>query len=72
MEFAQRFMESRQEIRAIPIPILVRAFIGLFFSYVITEIIIGRQLPPEMQEGALDHFIDIYLHGILADQSEIK
>lgn len=72
MEFAQRFMESSQEIRAIPIPILVRAFIGLFFSYVITEIIIGRQLPPEMQEGALDHFIDIYLHGILADQLETK
>jgi AcrR family transcriptional regulator len=72
MEFGQRFLERSHEIRPIPLPILVRAFIGLFFSYVITEIIIGRQLPPEMQEGALNHFVDIYLHGILADQSEAR
>jgi AcrR family transcriptional regulator len=72
MEFAQRFLESSHEIRPIPLPILVRAFIGLFFSYIITEIIIGRQLPPDMQEGALTHFIDIYLRGILVDQSEAR
>ena len=32
-----------------------------------TEIMIANQLPPEMQENALDYFVEIYLHGILAD-----
>ena len=72
MEFTQRFGEGSHEMRPIPIPIIARAFIGLFFSYVFTEIIIGQQLPLEMQEGVLDHFVDIYLHGILANPSEAR
>jgi AcrR family transcriptional regulator len=63
--FAERFTEGRQELRSIPLPIIVRAFIGLFFSYTLTELIINRNLPPEMQTDALDDFVTIYLHGIL-------
>ena len=33
MEFAQRFFANLSELRDIPAPILVRAFIGLFFSF---------------------------------------
>lgn len=65
MEFAHRFLEGKDKLRPIPRPIIVRAFIGLFFSYVMTEMIIGKQLPPEMRENSLDHFVDIYLYGIL-------
>jgi AcrR family transcriptional regulator len=61
----QRFSQGNDELRAIPIPVLLRAFVGLFFSYVITEILMGKQLPLEMQQNALDHFVDIFLHGIL-------
>jgi hypothetical protein len=48
--------------------VIVRAFIGLFFSYIMTDLIIGEQLPPEMEENALDHFVEIYLHGILVGE----
>jgi AcrR family transcriptional regulator len=72
MEFAQHFIEGDQELRPIPLPIVMRAFISLFFAYVITEIIIGRQMSPEMQAGALDYFVDIYLHGILVAQPEVR
>jgi hypothetical protein len=72
MEFGQHFFEGSQEIRPIPLPIVIRAFISLFFSYVITEIIIGRQMSPAMQVGALDHFVDIFLHGILVDRPEAR
>jgi len=65
MEFAQRLNESRGPLRSIPLPIVLRAFIGLFFSYFITEMLIGSQLPPELKTGAFNHFVDIYLHGIL-------
>lgn len=68
MAFAQRFLETRGELRPIPLPIIVRAFIGLFFSFILTEILIARQLPPEMQENALDYFVDIFLNGILANE----
>ena len=55
-------------LRPIPLLVLVRAFIGLFFSYIMTDLIIGDQLPPEMGENALEHFVEIYLHGILAGE----
>jgi AcrR family transcriptional regulator len=65
MEFAQRFVAKQSELRPIPLLVVVRAFVGLFFSFLITDILIADQLPPDMRENALDHFVDIYLYGIL-------
>ena len=67
--FAQRLTNNRIELKSIPAPILVRAFIGMFFSYFLTELLIGQFLPAEMNENALDHFIDIYLHGVLLNDN---
>lgn len=66
LKFAERLIQRSANLKPIPIPILVRAFIGLFFSYLMTEVLIGRQLPPEWRENALDYFVDIYLHGVVA------
>jgi AcrR family transcriptional regulator len=68
MEFADCFLYKTGEVRTIPPAVLVRAFIGLFFSYIMTDLIIGRQFPAESQENALEHFIDIFLHGILPER----
>jgi AcrR family transcriptional regulator len=65
--FAQHFMEGRAELRPIPVPILVRAFIGLFFSYVVTDLLIGKQPLAGAETAAFESFVDIYLHGILED-----
>jgi len=67
MEFGQRLQAWQAELRPIPLPILLRSFLGMFFSYVVTEYIFGRRLSAAMRQGALDHFIDIYLHGIAKD-----
>ena len=64
-KFAERFRSDRQELREIPAMTVARAFVGLFFSYVITDILIGKQFPVQDRENALDYFIDIYLNGIL-------
>ena len=72
LTFAQRFVEGKEELRPIPLMVIVRAFIGLFFSYIMTDLIIGEQLPPEMEENALEHFVEIYLHGILASDSHAE
>lgn len=65
IEFAGRFTQDQPDLRDIPDPVLVRAFIGMFFSYFMTEILFGQFLPTELSENALDYFIDIYLNGIL-------
>lgn len=64
--FAQGLNQLEGKLRDIPYPIIIRAFIGLFFSYVLTELLIAEKLPPAMRIDSLDHFIDIYLHGIVA------
>jgi AcrR family transcriptional regulator len=64
--FARQFEKWQNELRPVPIPILMRAFIGLFFSYFMTEKLIGSLLPVEMKQDAFEYFVDIYLHGILA------
>jgi len=66
MQFALRLEAARGPLRDIPLPIVLRSFLGLFFSYFITDLIMGSQMPVAMKTGAFDHFIGIYLHGILA------
>ena len=61
----QRFQTSRGELRQIPPFVLFRAFLGLFFSFYMTEYLLAGTPAAEMQENALDHFVDIFLHGIL-------
>jgi len=69
--FAQQFEKWQNELRPVPIPILMRAFIGLFFSYFMTDKLIGSLLPVEMKQDAFDCFVDIYLHGILANGTSV-
>ena len=70
LEFGQRLQAWQDELRPIPLPIVMRSFLGMFFSYVITEYLFGGRLPASMRQGALDHFIDIFLHGISKNLSE--
>jgi AcrR family transcriptional regulator len=67
--FSGRFLAKRQQLRDIPLLMVTRIFVGLFLSYVITDLFIGQHLPAEGRENALDYFVDIYLHGILKNNS---
>jgi AcrR family transcriptional regulator len=69
VDFGQRFQRDSQQLRSIPLSVLLRSFIGLFFSYVMTGLILSDQMPADMQDHAFDDFVDIYLHGILRDGS---
>ena len=64
---SQRITSARGSLRTIPAPVLARAFLGMFFSYYITETILSRSMPPEMAAGGIDHFVDIFLHGSLKE-----
>lgn len=68
-QILQRFMETGAELRPIPMPMLMRTFIGTFLGYFITKNVLGDHVPPEFREGALDYFMDIYLYGILKPET---
>jgi AcrR family transcriptional regulator len=61
-KFDQKFL------RSIPPFIFFRAFLGLFFSYYMTELLLANTPAAMMSNNALDHFVEIFLHGVLADK----
>jgi AcrR family transcriptional regulator len=67
-EFVGRLNLVRGPLRPIPLPVLLRAFIGLFFSYYMTErLIIERQPAQHPHHDDFAYFVEIYLHGVLAE-----
>lgn len=61
------FARHQSDLRPLPLPIIVRAFLGFFYSYIMIETMLGTHLMPELRQDALDHTIDIFLHGIVED-----
>jgi len=68
LPFIQHFGQNKRLLRDIPPFIFFRVFLGLFFSYYITELLIGDTPAVQAQNHALDHFVEIFLHGVLADK----
>ena len=64
----QRFQASQGKMRSIPPFILFRAFLGLFFSFYMTEFLLAGTPAAAFQENALNHFVDIFLHGVMIDE----
>ena len=71
LPLVQRFQIPDGELRPIPAPLLLRAFLGMFFSFYMTELITEHMDVPEMHENALDGFVDIFLHGILVEKGNL-
>jgi AcrR family transcriptional regulator len=65
VKIVQRMAGAEGKLREIPAPMLIRAFISLFFSYYLADVILGEAAPPAFKENAMDYYVDIFLHGIL-------
>lgn len=64
----EKMTKARKSLRSIPAPLLLRSFLGLFFSYYITEMMLtGTHLKKLMPKNSFDVMVDIYLHGILKE-----
>jgi AcrR family transcriptional regulator len=63
--FARRLVQVNGDLRPIPPPTLLRAFVGFFFAYFMTEWLMGNQFSSESETSAFEDFVNIYLHGIL-------
>lgn len=53
-------------LRQAPPAMLARSFLGFFFAYYVTDVLMPPAVRAMMGDDALDAFIDIYLHGVLA------
>lgn len=64
----EKMSRVRKGVRRIPAPILVRSFLGMFFSFYLTELFIKDSLIGKlMPKNSFDLFVDIYLHGVLKE-----
>jgi AcrR family transcriptional regulator len=65
IKIVNRIKAIEDNLREIPTPVLIRMFISFFASYYLSEIILGDNAPPQFYENAMDHYIDVFLYGIL-------
>lgn len=59
---------NMKDLRSMPPFVFFRAFLGLFFSYYITELLLANTPAAMISTNALDHFIEIFLHGVMANK----
>jgi AcrR family transcriptional regulator len=64
----EKLVKIRKNLRPLHPAILLRSFLGMFFSFYITEIFLsGSVVAKLMPKNSFDQFVDIYLHGILKE-----
>lgn len=62
----EKIVKARKNLRVTNPALLLRSFIGMILSYMITEIIVSNSILQKlMPKNAADAYVDIYLHGIL-------
>ena len=62
----EKLVKTRKNLRVTHPAILMRSFIGMILSYIITDMIIANSILTKfMPKNALDAYVDIYMHGII-------
>ncbi len=65
----ERVIRSRKNLRVTNPALLMRSFIGLVISYLVTEIVISNSIMSKlMPKNAEEAYVDIFLHGILKSE----
>jgi AcrR family transcriptional regulator len=64
----KKFNKKKKILRQMSPFIFFRAFLGLFFSYYMTELLLANTPANMMQGNALDDFVEIFLHGVMVPQ----
>jgi AcrR family transcriptional regulator len=64
----ERVIKSRKDLRMTNPAMLMRSFIGMVVSYLITEMVISNSMISKlMPKNTEDIYVDIFLHGILKE-----
>lgn len=65
-KFADRLRRDPDALHPISDDGLLRAFFGLFYTFHMTEMLLGKPADPEGQSAVVQEMIEVYLNGILA------
>jgi len=66
----EKVIKSKKNLRVTNPALLMRSFIGLVVSYLITQMIISNSvLNKMMPKNAEEAYMDIFLHGVLVEKS---
>jgi len=66
----EKIVKTRKGLRVTHPAILMRSFIGMILSYMITDIVISNSILSKlMPSNTLDAYVDIYMHGVLKESS---
>jgi AcrR family transcriptional regulator len=66
----EKFVKVRKNLRHFHPAVLLRSFLGMFFSFYITEMFLrGSVVAKLMPKNSFEQFVDIYLHGIIKESS---
>ncbi len=62
----EKLVKTRKNLRVTRPAILMRSFIGMILSYIITDMIIANSILTKfMPKNTLNAYVDIYMHGII-------
>ena len=66
----ERVIKARRDLRVTNPAVLLRSFIGLVISFLLTEMVIANSVISKlMPKNISDAYVDIYLHGILKESA---
>jgi AcrR family transcriptional regulator len=65
LPLVQRFSGAQSQVRDLPPQVVLLSFLGIFFSYYLTESVIRPGSALEVEPSPLEHYLNIFLHGIL-------
>lgn len=64
----ERIIKTRKNLRVANPAMLMRSFIGMVLSYMITDMLISNSMLNKlMPKNPIDAYVDIYMHGILKE-----
>jgi len=64
----EKVIKSRKNLRVTNPALLLRSFIGMEISYLITEMMISNSMISKLMPKNIEEaYVDIYLHGILKE-----
>ena len=64
----EKFVKTRKNLRVTQPAVLMRSFIGMVLSYMITDMVIANSiLSGFMPKNMVAAYVDIYMHGIIKE-----
>ncbi len=64
----EKLIKSRKSLRVTNPAVLMRSFVGMIMSYYVTGVIISNSIVSKlMPKDIAEHYVDIFLHGVLKE-----